>query len=621
MTGPRSTGQDGSRARPTGRALIAHDAHDRIIPGPPPIHADERESPQFWGFDDSSFGILPNGHVTFTGARYALSGAELPDILPWVRGILEADLRPDDVHVSQYPPRVPPPRLNGAFLDEVRGLLGDDNVSTDDGTRLRRGHGHTLEEIYAIHYGNVDRAPDAVVFPGDDSQVSALVDAAVRHDVCLVPYGGGTNVSEALRCPADEERMIVVVDMGRMQRIRWIDPVNLMACIEAGAVGRRLQEQLASFGFTLGHEPDSVELSTLGGWIATNASGMKKNRYGNIEDLVLDVDVVTPRGMLQRTGVMPRESTGVDARRNLFGSEGTLGIITSAVVKIFPLPEVQRYDSFLFPSFEDGVAFMYDLTREATPPASVRLVDNLQFQLSLTLKPRSQGLHALKSRLEKFVVTRLRGFDPERMVAATIVYEGDRAAVQSQVRALQRIAKRHGGMRAGATNGERGYQLTFGIAYLRDFVMRHWVLGESFETSVPWSQVLDLCTNVKRRVTEEYARRGLPGKPFISCRVTQVYQTGVCVYFYLAFWHKGVEQPATAFAELERAARDEILRNGGSLSHHHGVGKLRRDFLPRIASPAALAWNADLKRAVDPSNVFGIANQAMTPEQAMAEGD
>ncbi len=174
---------------------------------------------------------------------------------------------------------------------------------------------------------------------------------------------------------------------------------------------------------------------------------------------------------------------------------------------------------------------------------------------------------------------------------------------------MSRLARRHGGMGAGAENGRRGYQLTFGIAYIRDFVMRHYILGESFETSVPWSQALSLCDNVKRRIAAEHAARGLPGTPFISCRVTQVYQTGVCVYFYLAFYHKGVEQPSAVFAELERSARDEILHSGGSLSHHHGVGKLRRAFLPRIMSPAALEWAAEVKRAIDPANVFGAGNQ------------
>ncbi|HLG04876.1 MAG TPA: FAD-binding oxidoreductase, partial [Gemmatimonadales bacterium] len=578
-----------------------------------PDPAGEEESLDVWGFRGAGFELLANGSVILHGERYTGSGVELPDLLPWVRRILAADITPGDVHASSYPPDIPGPRLHPVFLQEAREALADGALSTDPELRLRHGHGHSLEEMYAVKYGRIERVPDLVVFPESEAQVAALVGAAARHDICLVPYGGGTNVTDALRCPKDEDRMIVSVDLSRMNRILWIDPVNLMAGIEAGAVGRHLQARLAESGFTMGHEPDSVEFSTLGGWIATFASGMKKNRYGNIEDLVLDLRGVTALGELTHSAPFPRESAGLDLRRWMFGSEGSLGIITSAVVKLFPLPEVQRYDAILFPDFESGVAFLYDLTREAVPPASVRLVDNLQFQLSQTLKPRAAGARALKRRLERFVVTRLRGFDPDRMVACTLVYEGSASEVRAQEIAVKRIARRHGGLRAGPENGRRGYQLTFGIAYLRDFVMRHWVLGESFETAVPWSRVLSLCASVKARLHAECARRGVPGRPFVTARVTQVYQSGTCVYFYFGFYHKGLADPVGTFTELERAARDEILNSGGSLSHHHGVGKLRQGFLPRVFSPAALEWSGEFKRAVDPANIFGVGNLVSGP--------
>ncbi len=585
------------------------EAGERIFPGPAPSHPEDRESPDVWGFSDTCFRVNSRGHVELTGSRYALSGNELPDLLPWIGGILDLTLDPADTHPSAYPPRVPESRVAPALLEELEKCLGEDAISDDPALRLRHGHGHTQQEMYAIKYGRLERVPDLVVFPDREDRVAALVEAALQHDVCLIPYGGGTNVTEALRCPADEQRSVVSVDMRRMNRIRWIDPVNRMACIEAGAVGRGISEQLASFGFTMGHEPDSVELSTLGGWIATHASGMKKNRYGNIEELVLDVNVVTSRGTLTRSAVAPRESVGADPRRWLLGSEGTLGIITSAVVKLFPLPEIERYGSILFPSFAAGIAFMYELTQQGSPPASVRLVDNLQFQFGQALKPRTQGWRVLKSKAEKLYVTRLRGFDPNAMTACTLVFEGTALEVKAQEASVYKIGSRHGGMKAGSENGERGYQLTFGIAYIRDFVMNHYVLGESFETSVPWSQVSSLCDNVKRRLLEEHRKRGLPGKPFVTCRVTQVYETGVCVYFYFAFYHKGVDRPSEVYAELERAARDEILRSGGSLSHHHGIGKLRQRYLPEIMSPAALEWTRQLKHAVDPRNIFGCANQ------------
>jgi alkyldihydroxyacetonephosphate synthase len=141
--------------------------------------------------------------------------------------------------------------------------------------------------------------------------------------------------------------------------------------------------------------------------------------------------------------------------------------------------------------------------------------------------------------------------------------------------------------------------------------MSRYLLAESFETSVTWSDALQLCERVKRRVRDEHAARDLPGKPFISCRITQLYETGVCVYFYFAYYFKGVENPSKVFSEIERAARDEILQSGGSLSHHHGVGKLRQEFLPKTLSAPALNWTQKIKDALDPKNVFGSSNQGL----------
>ncbi len=607
----RSAGPQATDGRP---AWKPGDAYERIVPPPPKATSRDTESLDVWGFDDSKFEVNKRGKVEMTGSRYALSGEELPDFIEWAKDVIGVDIDPADTVTSSYPTQVAEPNVNETFVKEIRTFMDADQLVDDDQVRLRHGHGHTVREMYEIKHGKIVRIPDLVVEPRDAEQVAELVRAAVGHDVSLIPYGGGTCVTEALLCPEDEKRMIVSVDMGRMNRILWIDPVNRLAEIEAGAVGRNITSQLAEYGFTMGHEPDSVEFSTMGGWVATNASGMKKNRYGNIEDLVLDVNVVGADGTLSRSGVAPRESVGLDPRAWIFGSEGNLGIITSAVVKIFPLPEVQRYGSVIFPTFEDGVAFMYELTQAGDLPASVRLVDNLQFQFSMVLKPASKGLGAIKSKIEKLFVTKVKGFDVDKMVACTLVFEGSEEEVKSQENLVYRLASDHSGMKAGGSNGERGYALTFAIAYIRDFIMRHHILGESFETSVAWSDLLTLVENVKQRVADEQDRRGLPGKPFISARVTQLYDTGVCVYFYMGVVAKGVDDPIEQFAEIEEAARSEILAAGGSLSHHHGVGKLRKQFLPEIMSDTAIAWNRQAKDAIDPTNVFGAGNLAAPSE-------
>lgn len=574
----------------------------------PPAERDA-ESFDVWGFRDTRFAINESGHAVILGDRYELSGKELPRLLPWIRETLGIALDPKDVYQSAYPTYIMPPRENAAFQSEIKEFLRDEQVTAEDQIRLRHGHGQTQEEMFAIKHEPLVRIPDLVVFPETESEVACLIAVAKRHDVSLIPFGGGTNVTNALRCEANELRLIVSVDMRRLNRILWIDTANQMACVQAGAIGGNLMTQLKACGYTMGHEPDSVEFSTLGGWIATNASGMKKNKYGNIEDLVLDVTVATARGKLERSKCVPRESVGSDLRRLIFGSEGTLGIITSAIVKLFPLPEVQKYGSILFPSFAAGFAFMYELTRTTQPPASVRLVDNVQFQFGLALKPAVQGWMSRKSALEKFFVTKIKGYEPDKLVACTLVFEGTRTEVEQQQREVYRIARHHQGMKAGGENGRRGYQLTYSIAYIRDFLMDHYIIAESFETSAAWSDALQLIENVKQRLPAEHEKRHLPGKPFVTARVTQVYRTGVAIYFYFGFYYKGVSEPSQVYLEIENIAREEILRSGGSLSHHHGVGKLRQAFLPQIMSEAALGWKQELKRSVDPTNLFGVGNQ------------
>ncbi|HQZ96037.1 MAG TPA: FAD-binding oxidoreductase [Pyrinomonadaceae bacterium] len=582
-----------------------------IYPEPIVIGADEAESWENWGFRDTSFAINERDVVEITGSRYELSGQELPRLLPWIRETLAIDLDPKDQHRNSYPTEIPAAIESPAFSKAIREFLKEEQIDASGENRLRHGHGHTQEEMYAIKHKRLGRIPDVVLYPESEAQVASLIATAKDHNVVLIPFGGGTNVTDALRCSDNENRVIATVDMRRMNRILWIDKENMMACIEAGAVGRHIMTQLAKYGVSMGHEPDSVEFSTLGGWIATNASGMKKNKYGNIEDIIVDITVAAADGELKRTTAAPRESVGSDLRRLMFGSEGTLGIVTSAIVKLFPLPESQAYGSVLFPSYEAGYAFMQELAHTSTPPASVRLVDNLQFQFGLALKPASNGLKVWKSSIEKFVVTKVKGFDPYKMVALTLVFEGTKQEVDRQQTDVYRIAAKHGGMKAGAENGRRGYQLTYSIAYIRDFLMNYYIIAESFETSCAWSDALKICDNVKRVLREEYTKRGLPGTPFVTSRITQVYRTGVAIYFYFGFYYKGVENPSEVYLELENIAREEILRCGGSLSHHHGIGKIREQYLPEIMSETALKWKKDIKKSLDPQNIFGAGNQSL----------
>ena len=202
----------------------------------------------------------------------------------------------------------------------------------------------------------------------------------------------------------------------------------------------------------------------------------------------------------------------------------------------------------------------------------------------------------------------LKNFDPKSLAACTIVMEGTAAEVAQQRRTIFPLARNHGGISGGSSGGKRGYMLTFSIAYIRDFFNQYQILGETFETSAPWSRIHD----VTRSVTEELERQtkvhGVAGRPYLSYRVTQTYHTGVCIYFTMGFSGTGLDRADEVYHEIEQGLRQVILDQGGSLSHHHGVGKIRQQFLPQIQTEGSIKVLQELKKAVDPKNIFGARN-------------
>jgi alkyldihydroxyacetonephosphate synthase len=559
-----------------------------------------------WGYNDTEFELNEQGLVRLSGSRYLFSGKVLPELRKWMEDNIGADIA-DQTPPQTSLPVVAPSVRNESFLNAIEGHYG--RIAFDDDERVFHGHGHTCQEVYNLRYGTFARVPDTVVWPRSHEDVQVIVRAAHDHNAVIIPFGGGTSVSQALICPEDEKRMIVSLDMHAMNKIKWINHKSMLACIEGGIVGKDLEDQLNRYGFCMGHEPDSAEFSTLGGWVATRASGMKKNQYGNIEDIVVQFKCVTPSGTFEKSCQVPRMSTGPDLHHVIMGSEGTLGVVTEVVIRLRPLPEVREYGSVVFPDFESGVSCMHEVAMKRCAPVSIRLVDNQQFKFGQALKPEDKSwVTHVSDKVKKWYVTKHKGFDVDRMVAATLLFEGNAASVKAQQKQIYAIAAKYGGMKAGAENGIRGYFLTYMIAYLRDFGFNFRFMAESFETSVPWDNVGVLCNNVKDRIRRTAEKEGVQGTPFVSCRVTQTYDTGACVYFYFGFLWTGLKDPLHTFSVIEHEAREEILKLGGSLSHHHGVGKLRKAWMPRTVSDVGIHVLRGIKNTVDPRNVFASGN-------------
>lgn len=210
----------------------------------------------------------------------------------------------DPQNQPKMPTKYPEPILIDDFVEQIKKANID--YSIDGMDRLIRSHGQTVHDIYQLRNGQFNRIPDIILWPKCHNDVVKIVELAYELNVMLIPFGGGTSVSGAITCPQDETRSIAVVDTSQMNRLLWLDRANLVACFESGIVGQDLERTLQAEGLTMGHEPDSIEFSTLGGWVATRASGMKKNVYGNIEDIVIKVKMVTCKGVLEKNISAPR---------------------------------------------------------------------------------------------------------------------------------------------------------------------------------------------------------------------------------------------------------------------------------------------------------------------------
>ena len=562
-----------------------------------------------WGFKDSSFIINDDNTVTFTGKRYeGISGERLPYLIPFVTKVLNTEIKKEPYFKEIEKKYVTERKINQDFLIDIESSFNEDQISFSDDERVLHSHGqNSPDEVFKVLYDKLEKFTDIVVYVENEEDVINLIQKAKKHNVCLVPYGGGTNVTNALQLPENEERMIVSVDTRRLNKIISIDTKNLLIEVEAGITGKHLEEELQKKGFTVGHQPDSIELSTLGGWISTNAAGMKKNKYGNIEDIVQNVVMVTPNGTINQIKPLVRSSIGIKTQNLLFGSEGNIGIITKAVLKMHKLPECSDYESVVLKDWDTGLDFMYELAHSSSVPASARMLDSLHYQFGSALKPEKNNIGKLKSKIQKLVF-KMKDFSADDFVAAVFKLEGSFSEVEYQRKNIKRLAKKYNGLLGGSKEGKVGYNITMVIAYIREFFVPQGILGETLETAVPWSKINQVKDEANKLLNELHKKYDLPGKPFFCSRISKVYHTGICMYNTMGINVRGIKNPEKVFSDIEHKIRECFIKNGGSISHHHGVGKLRKDFMPETISPGSIDVIQGIKKSQDPDNIFGISN-------------
>ena len=498
-----------------------------------------------------------------------------------------------------------PSRLS---VDDCRRLFTSVETAVDDHTRAAHAKGASYTDLLSWRErGEAIAAPDAVLFPADHDQALAAVRTCSMEGIAVVPFGGGTSVTGGVNTP-EESRFaaVVAVSTARLDRISAdqvldVDDASGIAHVGAGITGPVLEELLAPSGWTLGHFPQSWQRASIGGFIAARSSGQASSGYGRIEDMLISARLATPVGTWE-VGGFPAASIGPDLRHLVLGSEGTLGVITSARLRVRRRPRIVQFAAALIPGgFDRAAECVRTLTRSPLRPAVLRASDPQETAALLTM---SMPGGVVGSMLDAYL--RLRRGLPGSLVICG--WEGEQESLVSAAKAEAREALA-GAVWLGSRPGRSWQRGRFHGPFLRDALMDEGYLVETFETVTTWANVDHLHSQVAA------AALSLLGEnSYVMAHISHTYDTGASLYFtVLAGGWSDPVAAARRWRSAKAAILEQIVDAGGAISHHHGVGRDHRAWLPRQIGDVGMQVLESVRSSVDPHRV-------MNPGALLADG-
>jgi len=497
--------------------------------------------------------------------------------------------------------RLPPSRLDERTLARLRRVTGIADLSAEKYDRLTHSLGKSYPDLLTLRRGVIKNPPDAVAYPRDEEEVTKVIQFAQANHLSIVPFAGGTSVVGGVE-PILPRGVggAITLDLRKMNRILSVDAVSLTATVEAGISGPELEDALNREGFTLGHFPQSFQFSALGGWIATRSAGQNSTKYGKIEDMVESLTVVCPSGIVE-TRPVPASASGPEVKQLLVGSEGILGAITKAKLRIRRLPDVRKYEGLTFKSFRDGINAIRETMQTGLIPAMMRLSDADETRVSLLLSSQPKGfVESATKKLGLWMLKRLRYLPPHASLMI-LGNEGTRTSANAERNAAIAACKRNGAFMIGSEVGKAWLEERFELPYLRDVLLDHCVLVDTLETATTWDKLEALHGAVKESIESAIAGMGVTGLAF--AHVSHSYPDGASLYFtFVAPQVSGKEMEQ--WLRIKRAATDCIMRNGGTLSHHHGIGKDHAPWIRQELGSNGLAVLKAVKRQLDPKGIM-----------------
>jgi len=492
--------------------------------------------------------------------------------------------QPKDISLQEVLVHLPKSRLHKHSL-----------VITDPLTRLLHARGQSFPNWVDLRTGHINSFPDGVAYPMSNEDVVDLIHYALRSGIRLIPYGGGTSVVGHID-PIKSSAPILTIDMSRMNRLIDLDSQSLLATFNAGVSGPDLEAQLRAHGFTLGHFPQSFEYSTLGGWVATRSSGQQSLRYGRIEKLFAGGRLETPIGELKIPS-FPASAAGPDLREMILGSEGRLGILTEACVRINPIPDREDFHAVFFPDFKHGIEAVRQILSAGITLCMLRLSTANETTTTLALA----GHEILIGALERLLA--IRGFGEEKCMLL-LGLSGKSTLIRTYRNEALNIASKLGGVHVGKTFGDQWNKNRFRTPYMRNTL---WEMGygvDTLETAIDWGKTPRMVDQIEAALHTSMS--GFGERVHVFTHLSHVYPYGSSIYTTFLFrLANEPDETLVRWRAMKSAASQAITALGGTISHQHGVGI---DHLPYLEEEKGVLGVAAIRALCHQFDPKGIMN-------------
>lgn len=467
-------------------------------------------------------------------------------------------------------------------------------IAVDAETRIRHARGQSLPDWLAMRSGAMDPFPDGVAFPTTDDQVRELLAFAREQGITVIPYGGGTSVVGHIS-PEVSDKPVLTIAMSKMKSLIDLDPQSQIATLGAGVPGPELEAQLNAKGYTLGHFPQSFELSTLGGWVASRSSGQQSLRYGRIEQLFAGANVETPQGPLEIPAI-PASSAGPDLREMILGSEGRMGIIINVKVRVNRVAEDESFHVAFLPDWDSGVAAIRALTQQKIPVSLLRLSNPIETFTQLKLAGSPMAVDALNR------VLSLRGVGKDK-VMLTFGLTGTKSHCRHTLRLVKATLKPFKAVQTGTLLGKKWEHARFRSPYLRHGLWEHGYAVDTLETAVNWQNIKTTVRDIESSLHE--TARALGEQAHVFTHLSHVYGQGASVYTtYIFRCAQNYSETLERWKLFKAASSEAVVQNGGTISHQHGVGRDHAPYLVHEKGELGLSAIGQLCEHFDPTGMM-----------------